>query len=65
MKLLQRLFALFRPKNEPSAVGPATYSDEEFLRVMMEQARKRTSAERVAREGNSNSQPPSPLSTAA
>lgn len=66
MKLFQQLFALFRPKNEPTVVAPTGYSDEDFLSVMMEQARLRTQAEQAGREAAApKPELPSSLPTAA
>lgn len=66
MKLFQQLRALFRPKNEPAPAAPTGYSDEDFLSVMMEQARKRTPAGPASREAAaSQAKSPSALPTAA
>jgi hypothetical protein len=65
MKLFKKILALFHtPAPEPTA--PLPYADEEFLSVVMEQARKRIRAEQTARQAAI--QPPAspdPLSAAA
>jgi hypothetical protein len=49
MKLFQKIRGLFQPKSEPLPVASTDYSDEDFLNVVMEQARRRTQAEQVRR----------------
>ncbi|MDO7887934.1 hypothetical protein [Hymenobacter cheonanensis] len=65
MKLFQQLRALFRPQNEPIVAAPTGYSDEDFLSVMMEQARKRTQAEQAGRDAAAKPVMPGSLPTAA
>jgi hypothetical protein len=49
MKLFTKILALFQAPT-PEPVVPSSYTDDEFLNVVMELARQRTQAEQAARE---------------
>ena len=63
MKLFQKLRAFFQPKSAPVPAIATVYSDEEFLNVVMEQARRRPPAGQAGRAPET--EPVGPLSKAA
>ncbi|RZK31827.1 MAG: hypothetical protein EOO61_17545 [Hymenobacter sp.] len=66
MKLFQKLLTLLKAKQEPAVAIPSDYSDEEFLSVVMDQARKRTQADQAAQAATiPTAKPVSPLAKAA